>query len=368
MKRIINFLATMLTLVLVTSCNENNDVRMLTIVNEDGTCKRQVSYRAKMSEEEFDSIWKADNHLNTSAIPCPECLVVDSMMSLHADPQGDSVTFTWYQLYNDIEDLGNHTPLRMNGVPLKSHTKLDKQFRWFYTEYRFEETFESLGDKMPVPITDLSCEDTVKYWFTGIPNLAKGKSGAEITEMNNGIEPIVTKWFNENLVSIVINEIADRYDSISNPPVSKEEFLSLRDSLGNYIINNSVFTNDFSENGMDADEIFQKFFHSNAYDIFFEDDSKLADEVGEKLMEYYNIFAFNVSYALQLPGKVVEVGNGELVGDSVICYPLTGERLIPVEYTVSATSRVTHIWAYIVSIVVILIAAFCWISLRRKNG
>lgn len=359
----------MLALMLVSSCKENNDIRMLTIVNEDGTYKRQVSYRAKMSEEEFDSIWRSSDHLNISAIPCPECLAVDSMMGLHAEPQGDSVTFTWYQLYNSIEDLGNHTPLRMNGVPLKSHTKLDKHFRWFYTEYKFEETFECLGDNMTIPITDISCEDTIKYWFTGIPNLARGKSGSEITEMNNDIEPLVTKWFNDNLVSIVVNYIADHYDSISNPPVSKEEFLGLRDSLGNYILDNSEFfiNTDFTKKGMETDEIFQKFFHSNGYDIFFEDDSELSNELGERLIEQYSVFAFNVSYALQLPGNVVEVGNGELVGDSVICYPLTGERLIPTEYTVSATSHVTHIWAYIVSIAVILIAISCWISLRKKK-
>ena len=37
-------------------------------------------------------------------------------------------------------------------------------------------------------------------------------------------------------------------------------------------------------------------------------------------------------------------------------YPFTGERLIPQDYTITATSRKTNLWACILSVLIILLA------------
>jgi hypothetical protein len=53
------------------------------------------------------------------------------------------------------------------------------------------------------------------------------------------------------------------------------------------------------------------------------------------------------------------------VDGNVISYRFSGERLLPHDYVISATSRVTHVWAYIATLLVIILAIgsfFC----RRK--
>ena len=43
----------------------------------------------------------------------------------------------------------------------------------------------------------------------------------------------------------------------------------------------------------------------------------------------------------------------------------TGERLIPKDYTITATSRVTNIWAYVVTFIACIIVAI--IAGKRKK-
>ena len=44
------------------------------------------------------------------------------------------------------------------------------------------------------------------------------------------------------------------------------------------------------------------------------------------------------------------------VDGNVISYRISGERLLPHDYVISASSRVTHVWAYIITILVIIVA------------
>ena len=106
------------------------------------------------------------------------------------------------------------------------------------------------------------------------------------------------------------------------------------------------------------------FFHSDAYATFFNEDTALGKELNKELQHRLNIFWFNVPYTLSMPGTVVDAGRGIVNGD-IIYYPLTGERLIPQDYAITATSRVTHLWAYIVTLLVVLLAA--WSIFYRKK-
>ena len=77
-----------------------------------------------------------------------------------------------------------------------------------------------------------------------------------------------------------------------------------------------------------------------------------------------NIFWFSVPYTLQMPGTVIDAGTGHF-HDGVIVYALTGERLVPHDYVITATSRVTHIWAYVLSLLVILAAIWLLFSSKK---
>ena len=342
------------------SC-EKQDVRLYTVIHEDGTCEREIIYNKVMTQEERDSLWGKDS---TSAplVPVPECVNMEGFMGSHTDiGDNDTVTTTLeYREFKDVKEMCQCTPLQLNGERLKSKADLEKHFRWFYTEYTYTETFSTVADTFKLPATNYADKDIVRFWFTGQPNLLEGLNGSEASEKISKMEPFVTQWFNDNLFKMCFDYMVEHYDSIQNPPVNKEQFVALQDSLAKSLLKNGNI------NEKDATEEFEKFFQSNAYAPFFDDKTPLGQGLSEELSKKLNIFWFSVPYTLEMPGTVVNPGTGVLK-NGIIYYPLTGERLIPGDYTVSATSRVTHIWAYVVTLLIFLVAIGSFVYRGRKK-
>ena len=361
MRKISLYLMLLTSAVFIASCEKPN-VRMHTIIHEDGWIERQITYSTIMSQEMRDSLWSGDNVC--LAEPVPECLNIDAFMGSHTDVEGDTVTTTFSRSFRSPEEMCEQTPLQLNGRHLQSSAKLEKKFRWFYTEYIYEETFNTVADSFKLPATNYADQDVISYWFTGQPNLLEGLNGSEASEKISKMEPFVTQWINDNLFKICFDYIVNHYDSIQNPPVDKEQFVALQDSLANYLL---------KDEGTDwkAAEELEKFFHSNAYAPFFDDETPLGEGLSEELSNKLNIFWFSVPYTLEMPGMIVSPGMG-IIKDGIIHYSLTGERLIPGDYIITAASRVTHIWAYVVTVLIILVALFLFFgsflpSLTSKN-
>lgn len=344
-------------ILLLTSCQDNSGVKMHTIVHEDGWCDREVSYSTVMSKEQRDSMMQGEGAV--LAQPIPSCLNTNAFMGTHTEMEGDTVTTTFSRSFRTPKDMCKETPLQLNGMRLKSEAKVEKHFRWFYTEYTFTEVFNCVGDTFKIAPTNYADKDIVSYWFTGQPNLVEGLSGAEASQKISEMEPFVSKWLNDNFYQVSFDFIVNHYDSISNPPVSRERFIELHDSLANYVLGHK----DILE--MEAEEALRSFFHSDAYAIFFNEETPCGKELTKELVNHLNIFWFNVQYTLTMPGRVVDAGTG-VVRDGVVYYPLNGERLIPHDYVITATSHVTNLWAYIVTLLIILLAIGSFFFHRKK--
>ena len=346
---------------LLTSCYQPKVV-MKTTVHEDASmpCTREVLYSNVMSQEMRDSLWGKTN-VGWSQ-PLPECLNVDAFFNSHTDiGEGDTVTTSFSKFFESVEKMCEETPLLLNGTKMRSKAKLDKRFRWFYTEYTFTETFYCVGDTFKLPVTDYADKAEISYWFTGQPNLIAGMSGAEASQKLGDMEPKITKWLNDNLFKTGFDFIVANYDSIANPPVSREQFIQLHDSLAKYLL-----AHDDEILAINVEDALRDFFHYNAYAMFFDEDNPLGEKLNKEFMNRLNIFWFNVPYTLSMPGKVTDAGNGTLQPDGTILYPFTGERLIPQDYTITATSHVAHIWAYIVTLLIILLAIGSFLYRRKR--
>ena len=361
MKKSSSFGIALGAILLLSSCYQPK-VTMKTTVQggEYGIIQREAKYSNVMSKEMQDSMMASDKV--KLSYPIPECLNMDAFMGSHTDiGEGDTVTTTFSMFFKTAEDMGRFMPLQLNGVRLRSEAKLDKRFRWFYTEYTFTETFYCVGDTFKLPATIYADKAEISYWFTGQPNLVEGMSGAEASQKLGNMEPKITKWLNDNLFKVGFDFIIANYDSITNPPVSKERFIELQDSLVHFIMEGE-------EDILTArpDDKLREFFHSDAYAMFFDEDNPLGEKLNKEFMNRLNIFWFNVPYTLSMPGKVTDAGNGTLQPDGTILYPFTGERLIPQDYTITATSHVAHIWAYIVTLLIILLAIGSFLYRRKR--
>ena len=377
MKTNIKIIAAM-TLVLIMASCKNKDDRMLTVINADGTCSREYTFHSTQQwlgippEEDYDSIvdktWERSwSVLGADSVRYPVPMTeaqLDSMQALDlSQPLGNMLMVHVKKNYKSVEEMSaeiyhaerSHL-IKAEGI--KANSKLEKRFKWFYTDYTFTETFANQDTTLfPIPLSRFLSADTASYWFTGQPDLTRSLSGAEQKDMLDDIEKKVSQWSNANWFAEVCKVIGDNYDKVQNPPVSKERFISICDSLVMQpcVLNpkESVY---IEKGGFDT--LLHDVLQSDAYTEFLQ-----SYEGG--LGHYESLSSFGNNYDLVMPGRVLDAGLGEYDGE-VIHYRLGGERMIPGDYTINATSRVTNVWAFIVTILVVLLAigSFCY---RRKT-
>ena len=72
-----------------------------------------------------------------------------------------------------------------------------------------------------------------------------------------------------------------------------------------------------------------------------------------------------VDYRLVLPGTIRDAGNGVLE-QGAVRFRLTGNRLVPHDYTLAATSRAINIWAFVLT-ALILLAAIVGLKAKAKK-
>lgn len=363
-------IAVMMLVLFMASCN-NKDSRMLTVINEDGTCIREYAFHTSEKnlmvplEEEFDSLIDKHWELTWSVIgsdslrhPVPMTQTqVDSLQGKNPDSHlSDSVMVHVKKQFSTVQDMSDHL-LMAEGF--KANSKLEKVFKWFYTDYTFTETFVYDGPSVfPIPISRFLSADSASYWFTGHPDLARNCSGQEKKEVLDKMEVKVNQWLNANWFAEICKIVADNYDMVKNPPVSKEAFISQCDELAMH----PDVLNDTDEKVDDFKKVIDNHFHSDAYTSSILKSDSLEDDS----RRYGTFLAFNTNYDLVMPGRVTDAGMGEYDGH-VIHYRVSGERTIPddYKYSIRATSRVTNIWAFIVTFLVIALAIGSFFIRRR---
>lgn len=373
MKVNIKIIATMMLVLIMASC-KNKDDRMLTVINEDGTCSREYTFHTTQQwlsaspDEDYDSIvdktWERSwSVLGVDSVRYPVPLTeaqLDSMQELDlSKPLGNLLMVHAKKEYQSVEEMSanlyrpeQHHLVKAEGI--KATSKLEKRFKWFYTDYTFTETFTCEDSTLfPIPLSRFLSADTVSYWFTGQPDMVQGLSGAEAKELLDGIEKKINQWTNANWFYEICNLIIANYDKIQNPPVSKERFSSVRDSL---VMQPCVL------NAVEADSTFsqvESILHTDVYTNFLK-----TYEGGTA--QYEQLLSFGAPYDLVMPGTVTDAGMGQYDGN-VIHYRLGGERMIPGSYTINASSRVTNVWAFIVTILVILIAIGTFVFRKKRR-
>ena len=352
---------------LMTSCS-NDDERMLTIINEDGTCSREMTFHpakehvmAPLSEPInangmiFRSGWERTWSVVGDSVrhACP--MTQQQSNSLDENAKILMHTRQEYSSVNQMCDSLNRVAQEL----FKDTATLEKHFKWFYTDYVYKETLSIaiINQAFLIPLERFVSADTASYWFTGEPNLAEGLTGAEQKEMLDDIESKISHWLTACTMAHACQIIAnEQYDEVKNPPVSKEQFEALRDSIA---MLPAVADMDLLFNTKEqACKILEDFFHSDAYTPLFKDENVWNYRLEENNKYISFLLTMKPMLDYVMPGKVIDAGNG-VVEDNVVHYKFSGERLIPHPFDVTITSRVTNVWAFVVTALVILLAIGC---------
>lgn len=322
-----------LTALALASCEEWN-VQMDTQVMRDGSCVRTVKTDNDGCLAEDDG-W----------------VVLETKDSVRDFTKDKIKAVTVSRKFDKVEDMNGFPALQIYGKPLRSESTLDRKFKWFYTDYIFTETFRGWEDSFNIPVTDYMSQDEASFWFTGYPELPKGITGKELDYLAD-ISCKAEHWAFDIVWDIYFNTIARYYDQIENPPVDRETFLSMRDSVMNSAYQEGLeFWSGIGENN--ALKYLDRFFNT---DVFTETEIPEADSYSEALWyQSVGLGGLKVLYNLRMPGKVIDAGRGQ-VEDGVIQYRFGADYLTVGDYTFTATSRCVNVWAFLLSGLILVIA------------
>ena len=365
---------------LLTSCSNGNE-RMLTIINEDGTCSREMTFHpdqetvmAPLNEPiqsnglhfgpDWERTWSIKGDSVRHTCPMSE-LQWDSLMNVWSEqdkPQTGLMHVN--RKYQNVSEMSDSLTQAVRHL-FKATASLDKHFKWFYTDYTYKETLAitNIEQIFSVPLDRFVSADTASYWFTGEPNLAAGLTGAEQKEMLDDIEARISQWFCACTISNIYAHVWLNYDEVKNPPVSKEQFLALKDSV---VMSPAVRNLNLFGNISQVSNILKDFYQSDAYTPLFSDSTRWERLLEIKYENYENLVRMKPMLDYVMPGKVIDAGKGVVEGN-VVRYRFSGERLIPHPYDVTITSRVTNVWAFVVTALVILLAIGCMFYRRIKK-
>ena len=354
---------------LITSCND--DSSMLTIINEDGTCSREMSFHpypqsvmAPVDQSiendglhfgsDWERTWSVMGDSTRHVCPITEAQW-DSLQKVFPNSYVQShVLMHTKRDFSSVAEMSDSLTKVVNHL-FKATASLDKHFKWFYTDYVYTETYTltDMQQLFTIPLDRFVSADTASYWFTGQPNLAEDLTGSEQKELLDGIESKISQWMNANTFDYIYTYIAHVFwKDIKNPPVTNGQFLANKDSI---VMSPAVANMKIFDELEPVAKILKDYYHTDAFQPIFSEDRHWDRILDHQYMSLKYLMWMKPQLNLVMPGRVIDSGMGKVDGN-VISYRFSGERLLPHDYVISATSRVIHIWAYIVTILVIIIA------------
>ena len=324
----------------LTAC-ESGHIDMNTIIHADGTCRREICFKA-------DSVALANGSINAHSN------VLDILND--NDWTYEVQDTSWVKAYRDFsspDEMAEAMPLQVAGQQVKSKAKLEKQFRWFYTDYIYTETFESIAPTFVIPLTNYMEKDMADFWLTGTPDVMKGYSGLEMKDYLDSMEDAYMHFVNANILNDLMDVLAEHYNDITKAPVSKEEFLASKSELIERADKTSTDVLNF-----EPEKLLVETFKTEAYNQALKEDSVISEAWEQRQNIYVSLLMLDVDYQLTMPGGIIEIykcGEG-VFRDGELHYRLNGMRLLAPCYSIKATSSGKNNWALYVSLAIILLA------------
>jgi hypothetical protein len=366
-----------------TSCVDPDD--MLTVIEPDGSCYREFSNTTgtdfmlgkNPSEQKYfpvvlDSTWEVTWTLEDSTsihtdFPLSKSFMDSIIASMPLEknsktnkPERKKPVFEVQirRHFTSVEDMAAHFRLNPSHdwSKMKVRYTLNKQFRWFYTDYAYEETYPRIETNFKTPIDSFMTKDEATFWFTGEPNIYKGMNGVEIREAIGSLEDKYNHWDNEFEVLLA------NYDMMKPAPVSKDSLAKTRDQL--------FEKNVKDDKNFNMETLLNKHFKTKAFSIYWKTKESPLKKYEKDFedQEFISLFGKAFNYKLCMPGRVFAPENVVVNGDT-LSWKLTAYRMLYSDYVIRAHSRRANVWAFVVSGLVLLAAVGSfWYRPKRKKG
>jgi hypothetical protein len=227
---------------------------------------------------------------------------------------------------------------------------LKKRFRWFYTYYAFTAVYPEVTEKGRVPMELYLNKDEQKFYLQGDMSAFRGLNGFELKEVIDDMGERFEKWYYRSLYEesfdIILQYACTDY---------RLQLPAMKDSLY------SVHEKDIDDlSKIDAVNLLDKYFVTDYFSkLYVENSSEMDKKLEEKTSETDELQKLNIQYELTLPGKLMAT-NSDRQNDGTLIWKINMFKFLADDYTLTAESRTTNLWAFAVTLLLIVFSVYCF--------
>jgi hypothetical protein len=336
-------------LITVMSCNEPRTV-VTDIVHPDGSVTRKVEI--KSSENKFKE--------SDLQIPFDETWTVED--SLEINEKGDTTFVKRAEKLFENISLLNETYLNDNSANrnVKRHASFIRRFKWFNTEYRFEESVDK-SLRFGYPVSDFLTGKELDYYFSpGKLNDERKMSSDSL--LYRALEDTINKktdvWTIKNAVAEWIGLLSGLIEEKPGKDLTYESLKAREDYFVRIVKENDQKFDSLWKSGQILIELLGE---QNAARYKTEADSAM------NMMEKKLFIDFKeYSQCIAMPGRLIGT-NGFRDSTHLLLWPVKSDYFVSEPYIMWAESKTTNIWAWIVTgIFLVFVLAGMILKMIRK--
>jgi hypothetical protein len=331
MKRKSIKLITVFLFILAASCDEPETI-VTNYVHADGSVTRKIEMRNlekkfKPSDLQipFDSTWMVSD-------------------SIELNKKGDT---TWIKraekLFKNVDDINLAYKSDSSADKVASrHAEYKKTFKWFNTEFRFSENIDKKL-MFGYPVRDFLNDEELLYFYSPVSLKHEkeiGPDSLKFKALSDSVSKKTDRWNSKNLVSEWIGEFTNLTAMRAGNNVIMKSLKSHEDDFVKIIETNDKKLDSLWENGILLREFIGE---ENALKYKAEADTAIEHVTGNLFLNFKDY-----SVRISMPGKLIGT-NGFIDSSKIVLWPVKSDYFMTEPYIMWAESKVTNVWAWIIS-------------------
>lgn len=331
----------------LTACEHKVAVR--TSVHEDGSLDREIRLTSEDPKISKQNYFGYSEHTGWKLIS--DSLHVKSTASDSSKIKEKKHTVIFRKSYPSVVEANAETSSSTDTL-FHLSSKFEKHFRWFYTVYRFEDTYHPIN-RFRYPITDFLTASDFQF-IENLPAEGKPISKADSLFLTKLNERIFDHYFNR--------AYGEEYFQVFRKNASEEQWKKLQKNQ--QVIFDILAKADSKDNSISADNPWPSLFDSLGIDIDLTTNKYIleAKEIESRLN--FMMWASEGKYlhSINMPGEIVSHNADSVAGNEFYWKPPYLKFAFK-DHTFFVETKKPNIWAWVVSLIVIGVAAW---GLRKR--
>jgi hypothetical protein len=296
------------------------------------------------SSDRIITVQMDSESLPHSAFPIP----VDPSWTIEKKKSGkDSSKYEYIarKHFNTPEELSSEYSAIPDTSILKIRVNIIKRFEWFYTYIKYEESYNLDNPFQRIPITAVLSENEIDSYRRGVED--------------DSLKARVDKWFMRNIYEDFFTDAVQCLEKKKDPSLPATTLIEKKEFIYNKIINDST-------EGVDnLLKILEEIMKTKAVYLLRDEFDKLWKGIEAK-SERLSSADGSYTNSVESPGLIL-VTNSDKIEGSRISWKFTSDQLRIGEYGMHAESRVTNVWAFMLTgIVGLFVLIIIVLMIRRR--